>query len=138
MVEQFYLEEEKKEENLYLYQTKNLQNKLNKFEKLRGKRNFSLLLTNKKKFFTKKYIFYYFKTKNNISKIAVSVSKKLGNAVVRNKEKRWVREVYRKNSHDIKKKGFFILFVVKKKGGLFCDAEKEIIQFIKYLNQKHK
>ena len=60
----------------------------------------------------------YFVMYDNLSsiantRVAISVSKKLGNAVIRNKEKRIIREIIRGNVDTIK--GFDILIVEKRK-----------------------
>lgn len=45
--------------------------------------------------------------------MAVIVSKKIGNAIIRNKSKRWMRELFRRNK-DLFKDHLDILVVVKK------------------------
>lgn len=106
--------------------------KLYKYYRLKGKSNFTLLLKKKKIFKGKKYIFFYYRNdkKFNKLKFAVSVSKKIGSAVIRNHEKRWVREIIRKNINMVKGGGL-LLVVVKEKDGYYKDAEEEILKFFK-------
>jgi len=53
------------------------------------------------------------KKNEDFSRIAISVSKKSGNAVVRNKVKRNIRESFRRSS--IRESGIEVLFMLKKK-----------------------
>lgn len=59
-------------------------------------------------------IFYVFcKNDDNDSRISVAAGKKLGNAVVRNRMKRMMREAYRHLQHDIAK-GFDIIWIARR------------------------
>lgn len=59
-------------------------------------------------------IFYVLKKDNSISsKLGVAAGKKLGNAVVRNRMKRLMREVYRNLQFDIEK-GFEIIWIARR------------------------
>lgn len=90
------------------------------------------LLKNKKSVGSKFYVIYYKENETKNVHIAVSASKKLGDAVVRNYEKRVVKEILR--SHIEKLKGLNILFVIKNNS---LDLEfKEKEKQIKYLIKK--
>lgn len=65
---------------------------MNKKYVLKKQHNILTLLSKKQTVGTKSYIIYY-KTNSNDTKIAISASKKVGNAVVRNYEKRVCREI---------------------------------------------
>lgn len=59
-------------------------------------------------------ILYVFKREDQqYSKIGIAAGKKLGNAVVRNKTKRLMREVYRHNSFNIKK-GYYLIWIARR------------------------
>lgn len=79
------------------------------------KENYLLKKILKKGFFYKgKAIVIYILPNNSITNnIAVCVNKRNGNSVVRNKFKRWVREVYKEEENGIKK-GFSIVFLYRK------------------------
>lgn len=70
------------------------------------------------------FVIYYNLSSEENTRIAISVSKKLGNAVVRNKEKRILREILRENFDTIK--GFDILIVEKMKALDLSFVEKKI------------
>ena len=55
-------------------------------------------------------IVYYKKNSLNLTRIGLSVSKKIGNSVIRNRLKRLIRELFRQSSN--KYLGYDILFVV--------------------------
>lgn len=69
------------------------------------------------------FAIYYRKNENNETKIAISVSKKNGNAVERNYQKRVVKEIVRKNFDDLI--GYSLLIVVKQLSKSLTYKEKE-------------
>jgi len=97
-------------------------------KKLQNKRIIKKLLSNGYIFKTRKYKFYYSSNGDDFS-YAISVSKKLGKANKRNKEKRWVRSILLQN-RSLFRKGGSAFIVIKESGGLFLDASNEIISFI--------
>lgn len=78
--------------------------------------------------------FVLFKKENGLSKnrLGVSVSKKVGNSVVRHRIKRLVKEIYRNIEKDILP-GFDIVFMARKdaKGKDFSIVRKSIIRLLK-------
>ena len=82
------------------------------------------------------FVMYYNQTSITNTRVAISVSKKLGNAVVRNKEKRVIREIIRENIDTIS--GLDILIVEKGKAlNLSFDEKKiEINKLIKKIIRK--
>lgn len=77
---------------------------------LKRKKDIETLLKIKKSVGNKYYAIYFIKSESE--KIAISASKKIGNAVLRNYQKRVVREILRKHMHKIK--NTHMLIVVKK------------------------
>lgn len=84
------------------------------------------------------FAIYYDNISEDISKIAFSVSKKIGNAVVRNKEKRILREIMRNNLSKIT--GLKILIVERKEALKisFDQKQKEIIRLLEKINKKRR
>lgn len=72
------------------------------------------------------YAIYYRKENSSKPKIAISISKHLGSSPLRNKEKRRVREVVRKNLLE-RLSGYSILIVIKEKSIELDYSNKEII-----------
>ncbi len=80
------------------------------------------------------YAIYYRKSES--LQIVVSVSKKLGKAVVRNYNKRVIKEIIRKNMDQIP---FVNMLIVVKKNSLnltYLEKEVEIIKLIKRIKVK--
>jgi len=83
---------------------------MKKINVLKDNRDFIRIIKAKKPFKFKGYIVYLEKSEN-IYKFGISVSKKLGNAVVRNKIKRQIREIISKNNYE---KKFNCIIIVRK------------------------
>ena len=80
------------------------------------------------------FVLYYIKNNLGYSRFGISASKKLGNAVKRNRVKRLIREVIRLRN-DIKGMGMDIVLVARDGmlGIKFKDADEAFGNLIKYL-----
>jgi len=82
-------------------------------ERIRKKSDFLFLYKNGKRYQGKYFNLIYFPNNLNLSRMAVIVSKKIGNAVKRNKIKRWMRDLFRRNK-DFLKVHLDMLIIIKK------------------------
>ncbi|MCX7951227.1 MAG: ribonuclease P protein component [Clostridiales bacterium] len=105
---------------------------MKKVERIKRNAHFRLIYKKGKSISDSNLVMYYSKNGNNLNRIGVSVSKKVGNSVVRNRYKRLIREGYRKNK-SIFKQGYDIIFIARN-GILKSDyhgVEKSIISLLK-------
>ena len=79
---------------------------------------------------------YYNLSSNKNTRVAISVSKKLGNAVIRNKEKRIIREIIRENFDSINCLDILIVEKVKALSLSFEEKKMEIIKLVNKINRK--
>ncbi|MBN1273757.1 MAG: ribonuclease P protein component [Candidatus Aminicenantes bacterium] len=71
-------------------------------EKIRKRRDFLYLYKNGKRYRGKYFKLIHYSNNLKKSRIGIVVGKKVGNAVVRNKVKRWMRTLFRKNKNLVK------------------------------------
>lgn len=83
-------------------------------EKIKRKKDFLFLYREGNRYNGKYFNLIYFPNNLHFSRMAVIVSKKVGNAVARNKIKRWIRDLFRKNRNLFKKQ--VDLLIITKKG----------------------
>lgn len=78
-------------------------------------------------------VIYKMKNDYDYSRLGISVSKKVGNAIIRNKIRRRLKEIFRLNEHKIKQRYDIIVIVrVRAKNITYWDLEKNFT----YLLQK--
>lgn len=77
--------------------------------RIKKKKEIEKLIFNKKSISNLYFVIYYKKSETNKFRFAISVSKKIGNAVYRNKIKRRIREIIRLSKDYISDYDFFII-----------------------------
>lgn len=93
---------------------------MKKINTLKQKRNFDRIIKNNKPFKYKDYIIYIEYNTNDVYHFGVSVGKKIGNAVTRNKYKRRIREIISQKDY----KNNFNCIIIVGRGILNCSFDK--------------
>lgn len=107
------------------------------FKKTKGLKkdsDFRKVYKHGKSFANKYLVMYILENKSDSSRVGISVSKKVGNAITRNKIRRRIKESYRLNIDENVKGGFDIVFIARiaSKDSEYKDVEKSV----KYLAKK--
>ena len=101
-----------------------------KIEKLRKNSEFRAVYRRGRSFSNSILVLYVFKNYKNkdINRLGISVSKKVGCSVVRNRVKRLIRESYRLNKHEFKT-GYDFIFIARTtiNGSSYLEVEKCLI-----------
>lgn len=106
---------------------------MKKINILKKNLDFARIIQNNKAFKYKDYVIYLEFTKQDVYKFGISVSKKLGNAVLRNKLKRQIKSII--DSKDYQKS--FNCIIILRKGILeknYQQKEKDLLEALKRLN----
>lgn len=106
-----------------------------KLGKLRNNREFHLVYKRGRSVVTKHVVMYYRKNGSHLNRLGISVSKKVGKAVVRNRAKRLIKESFRLNQCEIGL-GYDIVFVarVRMKDAKAKNVNKDMHRVLKQLN----
>ncbi|MCP3763094.1 ribonuclease P protein component [Domibacillus sp. A3M-37] len=87
--------------------------------------DFQTVFSKGKSFANRQFVVYMYKKEQNVPfRIGLSVSKKLGNAVVRNRIKRYIRQSFTELKADIKPGYDFIVIARKPAADLSCAEVK--------------
>jgi ribonuclease P protein component len=105
---------------------------MDKSERIKKNSQFRFIYSRGKSYSNDKLVLYIFKNRKSINRIGLSVSKKVGKSVVRNRIKRLIREGYRLNKN-MYKKGFDLIFIARAgaKNAKFTDIERSVIYLMK-------
>ncbi len=106
-------------------------------KKYRIKKNeeFQAIIKKKKSIANQKYVIYY-RNNNEHLKVGISVSKKLGNAVVRNKIKRQMRMMVQQVFDKTQKKDFIIIVRNKYLKDSFLINKKDLEYLYNKINKR--
>jgi ribonuclease P protein component len=77
--------------------------------------DYKKIYQNGKKITTEDLVICYLPNNMDHSRLGISISKSVGNAVERNKRKRWIKEIFRTSSI-MRKKGLDIVIVLRNNG----------------------
>lgn len=107
---------------------------LKKSKGIRKDKEFRYVYQRGKSFANKYLVIYIMKNKSKENRFGISVSKKIGKAIVRNKVKRRIREAYRLNIDEyLNGESYDIIFIARNpsKDCSYKDIEKSVINLVK-------
>lgn len=101
---------------------------MNGYESLKNYRNFQNVYKNGRSYANKYLVMYILENRTDINRIGISVSKKVGNSIVRHRLTRLIRESVRLNSENIRK-GYDIVIIarVNLKGKKYMETESAFL-----------
>jgi len=99
---------------------------------LKKNRDFRRLYSKGKSAANALLVIYCLKNQSPVNGLGITVSKKLGGAVVRNKVRRRIKEAYRLCEGDVKT-GFNIVLVARSRcvGCSFCSLQRSLVDLLK-------
>lgn len=102
---------------------------------LKENKQFRRLYAKGKSALTPYLVLYCRKNGRSVSRLGITVSGKLGNAVTRNKIRRRIREIYRLNEDKLQS-GYDLVVVARVKAvyGTYGDLERSFLKLVKQLN----
>lgn len=108
---------------------------MKKIYTLKNKQEFNRVYNFKKSLANKYLVIYICENGLKINRIGISVSKKVGNSVVRHRITRLIRESYRLNSTSIKN-GFDIVIVARRSilGKTYFEVESALLHLLRLHN----
>lgn len=105
---------------------------MNGYESLKNYRNFQNVYKNGRSYANKYLVMYVLENRTDINRIGISVSKKVGNSIVRHRLTRLIRESVRLNSDNIDK-GYDIVIIARSnlKGKKYNETESAFLHLAK-------
>lgn len=102
-------------------------------ESLKKNYEFRMVYRKGKSFANKYLVLYKYKTKDQMNRLGISVSKKVGNSVVRSRVTRLIRESYRLNEDQIQREGWIFVVVARSqaKGASYDEISSALIHLLK-------
>ena len=86
-----------------------------KDQRLRSPAQFQRVYSHNRKIVTENAVLYFMSDRTGPNRLGITVSRKMGNAVKRNRAKRLLREAFRLNQHRVQS-GHNLIVVMRKKG----------------------
>lgn len=101
-------------------------------ESLKKNHQFQNVYNNGRSYANRLFVMYVLENNTNCNRLGISVSKKVGNSVVRSRSKRLIYESYRLNVNDIKP-GYDFVFVARSaiNEKKYSDVEAAMINLLK-------
>ena len=99
-----------------------------KDERIRYRNDFIRVYAKGGRYVCPEFIGFYLKTENELSRLGMSVGKRIGISVVRNRVKRRIREIFRLHKHMLKP-GYDIVINPRKGNSKYAELEREMLGF---------
>ena len=105
---------------------------MGRYESLKNYRDFRNVYNNGKSYANKYLVMYILENGTDINRVGISVSKKVGNSIVRHRLTRLIRESVRLNSDKVKN-GYDIVIIARNglKDKKYADAERAFLHLVK-------
>ena len=105
---------------------------MNGYESLKSNSNFQNVYKNGRSYANKYLVMYVLENRTDIVRLGISVSKKVGNSIVRHRLTRLIRESVRLNSEKISK-GYDIVIIARMnlKDKKYAETESALIHLLK-------
>ncbi|RMG59543.1 MAG: ribonuclease P protein component [Deltaproteobacteria bacterium] len=102
---------------------------LSKKERLRHPREFQLVIRRGERVATPHFVLFVLKKEDPTRRVGISVGRKIGKAVVRNRMKRLLKEAFRLNKEKLQE-GLDLVVIVRRTEGLekMEDVERELLE----------
>jgi ribonuclease P protein component len=103
-----------------------------KFHSLRKNFQFRKVYKSGKSYSNQLLVLYIFKNREDFNNVGISVSKKVGNSVIRSRVKRLIKESYRKNMIHVRQ-GYNLVFIarVSSSGKGYKEIETSLLNLLK-------
>lgn len=100
--------------------------------RIRKNSEFRVVYKKGKSFANKLLVLYIFRNVKKLNRTGVSVSKKVGKSVIRNRVRRLIKESYRLNNTNLKQ-GYDLVFIARNsaKNRSFIEIEKAMLELFK-------
>ena len=110
----------------------------NRTKGLKKDSDFRKVYKHGKSFANRHLVMYILDNKSDSTRVGISVSKKVGKAIIRNKIRRRIKEAYRLNVDENIKSGYDIVFIarVASNEAEYKDIQKSVNNLIKKANIK--
>lgn len=104
---------------------------MDRYESLKNNRDFQNVYKNGKSFADRYLVMYILENGTDMNRVGISVSKKVGNSIVRHRLKRIIRESVRLNCDKVKK-GYDIVIIARigLKDKKYADAESAYLHLV--------
>lgn len=110
---------------------------MKKKEIIKKSDDYTKIIKQNNKLKNKYYSLFYTKANNTL--FGISIPKKIGNAVVRNKNKRQIKNIIDNNKNNIQNNYNYVIIIRKEILSLsYKDKEKELIDLFKKIGEKNE